>query len=196
MTTSEPALDRPHAHIDTWQDLPRIELYLDQVLTLTQEQLAPFDLEDEDRMLTASMVNNYVKQKLLPPPQRKRYQREQVSRLIIVAVLKQVLSIAELDMLLRRLEAIPAFDAEALHNRFVAGLELAMARIVREIDRLPADTPLPPQPEFDLSLEHGDSDADELQPHIQTLEALDLAITACVCRWAARRRLLAPAREA
>ena len=59
-------------HIYRIDELPRIELYLDQVITLVCDELAFMCLPDE-QTLTGSMVNNYVKQRLVCAPKRKRY---------------------------------------------------------------------------------------------------------------------------
>lgn len=85
-----------------YSQLPDIGLYMDQVIALTERFLGPI-FNGETTILTASMVNNYVKQHLLPPPYKKRYNREHVARLIAICILKQVLSIPEIDVLLKEL---------------------------------------------------------------------------------------------
>ena len=57
------------------EDIPNIELYMDQVTTFMEEQLASTKRYDEDKILTKTMINNYAKNKLLPPPEKKRYSR-------------------------------------------------------------------------------------------------------------------------
>ena len=51
-------------------DIPNIELYMDQVTTFMEEQLASTKRYDEDKILTKTMINNYAKNKLLPPPEK------------------------------------------------------------------------------------------------------------------------------
>ena len=60
-----------------WQDLPQIDLYLDQVIALVNQFLGFFVYDPaEEKLLTPSMVNNYVKSRLIPPPVRKKYGRK------------------------------------------------------------------------------------------------------------------------
>ncbi len=72
---------------------------MDQVLALTERYLSACPGLDS-RGLTAAMVNNYVKLGVLPAPQRKRYSRAQLARLIVICVLKPVLPIASIRKLL------------------------------------------------------------------------------------------------
>ena len=76
-------------HIYRIDELPRIELYLDQVITLVCDELAFMCLPDE-QTLTGSMVNNYVKQRLIPAPKRKRYTRRHVASLLFICAFKRV----------------------------------------------------------------------------------------------------------
>lgn len=71
-----------------WRELPDLELYMDQVTSLVCRYL------QDDRELTASMVNNYVKHKVMPAPVRKKYTREHLAYLIVICTLKPVLPIS------------------------------------------------------------------------------------------------------
>ncbi|MBO5555678.1 MAG: DUF1836 domain-containing protein, partial [Oscillospiraceae bacterium] len=82
-----------------WQELPELELYMDQVLSLVGRYLGGYPGFDE-KGLTASMVNNYVKQGALPPPRKKRYSRTHLARLLMICVLKASLPIAAIKELL------------------------------------------------------------------------------------------------
>ena len=87
-----------HVHIARVEEMPRIELYLDQVLSFVSENLSFMALPGEE-LITSSMVNNYVKQRVIPAPQRRRYTRRHVASLIFVCTLKRVLSISEVKTL-------------------------------------------------------------------------------------------------
>ena len=66
------------------EDIPNIDLYMDQVLTFMDRKLrSAVRPQTEDRVLTKTMINNYAKNKLLPPPEKKRYSRENLLMLII-----------------------------------------------------------------------------------------------------------------
>lgn len=87
-----------HIHIARIDEMPRIELYLDQVLSIVTGELAFMALPGEE-LLTGSMVNNYVKQRVIPAPTRRRYTRRHVASLIFVCAFKRVFSIPEIRRL-------------------------------------------------------------------------------------------------
>ena len=82
-----------------WAELPDLALYMDQVLALMARYLEPCPGTDV-KGLTASMVNNYVKQGVLPPPVKKRYGREHLATLVMICLLKPILPIATIRKLL------------------------------------------------------------------------------------------------
>ena len=88
-------------YIPTWQEIPNIELYLDQVVTLLEEYLRPFSLEPEDKVITKTMINNYVKQNIISAPVNKKYNKEQVAMLFVICILKQVYSINDISRLIK-----------------------------------------------------------------------------------------------
>lgn len=86
-------------HISRVAEMPRIELYLDQVLSIVSSELA-FMYPPGERVVTGAMVNNYVKQRVVPAPVRKRYARRHLATLLFVCAFKQVLSIEQIRVLL------------------------------------------------------------------------------------------------
>ena len=99
-----------------WEDIPNIDLYLDQVLLYVNQVCAPIS-PDKDKGLTASMVNNYVKHGYLTKPDKKKYQRKQVARLIAITTLKSVFSIQEIAQTLNTLQTQASSDQ--LYDAFV-----------------------------------------------------------------------------
>ena len=94
MERTRAACDQLRAvHLPRWNELPDIELYMDQVLVLMAKYMQGIAAE-EDKLLTASMVNNYVKMGLVPAPVKKRYSRSHLARLVIICVMKQVVPMA------------------------------------------------------------------------------------------------------
>ena len=77
-----------------WNELPDLELYMDQVTSLVGRYLK------DDRELTASMVNNYVKHKAMPAPVRKKYTREHLAYLVVICTLKPVLPISTIRQMM------------------------------------------------------------------------------------------------
>ena len=99
-----------------WEDIPNIDLYLDQVLLYVNQVCAPIS-PDTDKGLTASMVNNYVKHGYLTKPDKKKYQRKQIARLIAITTLKSVFSIQEIAQTLNTLQTQASSDQ--LYDAFV-----------------------------------------------------------------------------
>lgn len=85
------------------RDIPNIDLYMDQVTTFMEEQLRSTKRHEEDKILTKTMINNYAKNNLLPPPVRKKYTKEHVLILIFIYYFKNILSIKDIEMLLHPL---------------------------------------------------------------------------------------------
>ena len=99
-----------------WEDIPNIDLYLDQVLLYVNQVCVPIS-PDKDKGLTASMVNNYVKHGYLTKPDKKKYQRQQIARLIAITTLKSVFSIQEITQTLNTLQSQASSDQ--LYDAFV-----------------------------------------------------------------------------
>ena len=79
-----------------WNLLPDIELYMDQVLTLIEKYLSPLIVQPNQKIITAAMINNYVKLGLIPAPIKKKYNRKHLAFLIAITILKQVFTIQEI----------------------------------------------------------------------------------------------------
>ncbi|MFS9304871.1 DUF1836 domain-containing protein [Streptococcus peroris] len=99
-----------------WEELPNIDLYLDQVLLYVNQVCAP-SFSQKEKGLTASMVNNYVKHGYISKPEKKKYQRKQIARLIAITTLKSVFSIQEIAQTLNTLHTDT--NSEELYNAFV-----------------------------------------------------------------------------
>ena len=84
-------------------DIPNIDLYMDQITTFMDEQLAASKRYESDKILTKTMINNYTKNHLLPPSDKKKYSREHVFLLIMIYYLKSMLSISDIQSLLEPL---------------------------------------------------------------------------------------------
>ncbi len=78
-------------------ELPNIDLYMDQVTTFMDAHLEACKRNDEDKILTKTMINNYTKNNLLPPPEKKKYSKEHMYLLIFLYYFKSVLSISDIQ---------------------------------------------------------------------------------------------------
>lgn len=80
----------------TLDDIPNIDLYMDQVTTLFESKLHPLKRNEDDKIMTKTMINNYAKAKIFPPVKSKKYTKEQIILLSIIYNLKQSLSLADI----------------------------------------------------------------------------------------------------
>lgn len=105
-------------------DIPDIELYMDQVTTFMDNRLKNAARNPEvDKILTKTMINNYAKNNLLPPPVRKKYSREHMLLLIFIYYFKGILSISDIQAVLK-----------PITDRFFAGNEgLKLETIYNEV---------------------------------------------------------------
>lgn len=124
--TDKLIMSMQEVHIPRLGELPRIELYLDQVVSLISQELSFLSATDE-KIITGSMVNNYVKQQLVPAPLHKRYTTSHVGWLIFVCIFKKVLSIEQVkclkqELLQQDLDTSSAYDicAETMERAVAA----------------------------------------------------------------------------
>lgn len=103
-------------HCPRWDELPAVALYMDQVLIILQDAVSPL-LKPGESAATATMINNYVKIKLIVPSQKKKYSKDHLARLIMITLLKRVLTMSELDVLMK------FENTEGLYNMFCKSLE-------------------------------------------------------------------------
>ncbi len=128
-----------------WENLPDIDLYMDQVLTYLRRQLDLFQGENEASLVTRSIINNYVKDGIVPRPVNKRYAREQLSALIMACVLKRVLPMQQVKQLLR-----PG-DRDS-YAAFSQGLKKALRREAEALERMEDENPDPRDLALDYAL--------------------------------------------
>lgn len=98
-----------------WEQIPDLGLYMDQVITFITRMYEPLYGQEIHGYLSSSMINNYVKSRLIPRPTGKKYSREQIALLIMIVVLKQTSSMEDI----RRMLALgEAETVEGLYNSF------------------------------------------------------------------------------
>jgi len=81
-------------------DIPNIDLYMDQVTTFMDKHLKSSKRHPEDKILTKTMINNYTKNNLLPPPKKKKYSKEHLLVMVFIYYFKGILSITDIQALL------------------------------------------------------------------------------------------------
>lgn len=81
-------------------DIPKIDLYMDQVTTFMDEYLESSKRFESDKLLTKTMINNYTKNDLLPPPEKKKYTKDHMYLLVFIYYLKSFLSIRDVKTII------------------------------------------------------------------------------------------------
>lgn len=115
-----------------WDSFPSLSLYMDQVTYLLNGYLNLFsEGETQDAVVTPAMINNYVKLKIIPPPEKKRYSREHLAYLVMVCVLKQSMSTGEIRLLLPA--TLPVEDVKRLYADFVATVKTVQGKFCRTL---------------------------------------------------------------
>lgn len=96
-------------------DIPAIDLYMDQVTTFMEKHLNAGKRFEEDKILTKTMINNYAKNDLIPSPEKKRYSKDHVLMLIFIYYFKNILSINDIKTLLK-----PISDSHFGNTRYTS----------------------------------------------------------------------------
>ena len=115
---------------DPWEELPDLALYMDQIISYMPRQLIHFD---EGEALTSAMVNNYIKDGLVPRAEGKRYGPVHLGYLTAVCALKKVLSVRDTGILLAAGQARNQ-DSKTLYGYFCNALDRALSDTARTID--------------------------------------------------------------
>lgn len=125
-------------HINA-EDIPNIDLYMDQVTTFMDKRLRKSTRDpNEDKILTKTMINNYAKNNLLPPPVKKKYSKEHILVLIFIYYFKGILSINDIDTLLKPLtekyfDTDKDFDLEAIYTEVFSMEEAEVENLKQDV---------------------------------------------------------------
>lgn len=120
-------------------DIPNIDLYMDQVTTFMDKRLRKSTRDpNEDKILTKTMINNYAKNNLLPPPVKKKYSKEHILVLIFIYYFKGILSINDIDTLLKPLtekyfDTDKDFDLEAIYTEVFSMEEAEVENLKQDV---------------------------------------------------------------
>ena len=127
-----------------WEELPDLALYMDQVISYMPRQLINFK---EDDLLTSAMVNNYIKDGLVPRADGKRYGPVHLGYLTAVCAMKKVLSVKDMRAML---DSVPdGKEPNSIYNYFCRALDTALSEAAANLN---VDTPEDELPNLALSL--------------------------------------------
>ena len=121
-------------HCPRWDELPQIDLYIDQVISILQDNLSIFSKDKKNPIITASMINNYVKQDVIDAPVKKKYNRLQLSHLFVICILKRLMSISEISDSIKTIKKI--CTVEEGYNMFCDELEVALKNVFNSEEKI------------------------------------------------------------
>lgn len=126
-------------HFPRWEELPQMDLYMDQLVTLLNGYLALFTANKQEKVITSTMINNYVKHGIVQAPIKKKYTREHVAYLLVVCVLKTVYSLGEISDLIK--VQIDKYPQNQAYDYFCAELESCLASVFahEEVRHIPSN---------------------------------------------------------
>ena len=108
------------------EDIPTEEMFMEQVTTFMEQHLKANLRNEEEKTLTKAMINNYTKNKLMPPPVKKRYSREHLIFLIYIYYMKNVMSISDIQKMMEPLMSEDMTD-EKLYDIYKKTFEMEKA---------------------------------------------------------------------
>lgn len=114
-------------YIPKWEEIPNIDLYMDQIVTLLEEYLKTFIIDPKEKIITKTMINNYVKQNIIKMPVNKKYNKNHIASLLVICVLKQVYSITDISNLINL--SFKNNTPEEAYNKFRMALEKSIDEI-------------------------------------------------------------------
>ena len=122
-----------------YSQIPEIDLYMDQLTTFIEEKLKAGRRNAEDKILTKTMINNYTKDKILPPPDKKKYNKEQISLLILIYHLKTGMAISDISKLFESAKK-SGMSVETLYLAFESLNKSQLERLSGQIDGVIEET--------------------------------------------------------
>ena len=117
-------------HMPRYAELPEIELYMDQVISVTDKYLGALSASG-DPVLTPSMINNYVKNGVIPPPQRKKYGRDHLAKLLVICLLKSTMEISAIAEIIEKSEKL--YGAQKMLDTFAETYENRLSLLAKDI---------------------------------------------------------------
>ena len=153
------------------EDFPNIDLYMDQVTTFMDSQLAVSKRHPEDKVLTKTMINNYAKNNLLPPPVKKKYSKEHLLALIFIYYFKNILSISDIQEILNPIT----------EKYFASDSDFNLEDIYSEVFRLEKTEVLNLQKDITKKYQTSQQTFQDIPENISEKERADLQQFAFIC---------------
>ncbi len=152
--------------LPTWEELPSIPLYMDQVVIFLGHRLAP---HLEEKALNASTINNYVRTRMMPPPVKKKYFRLHLAYLIMICTLRHGLGMGSIGRMLPLTLTEGAF--RELYNQYVAQRKTVSLSLMEQL------SPLIGAPEIPMPNGQRERDIDALIASTASVTVLSKLLT-------------------
>ena len=120
--------------LPSWEELPDMELYIDQVVSLVVRYLGLIPHDEKNPVVTASIINNYVRLKVVPAPEKKRYNRRHLAYVLMVCVLKQCLSLTEIQKILP--QNMESHQTRGIYNEFAGRMTETAGRFTVQVRKV------------------------------------------------------------
>lgn len=115
---------------EKWEQIPDIDLYMDQVISYMERQHIGFELDEEEN-LTSAMINNYIKSGIMPRANGKRYNREHIGYLTAICLLKQILSVKDAGVLLE--EEVAEGRIEEFYESYIGKVDRELSEVASKL---------------------------------------------------------------
>lgn len=121
-----------------YDEIPEIDLYMDQVTSYLEKQLDLFKKDDKDKILTKTMINNYVKAGIIEKPLKKKYTQDHMAKMIMVYFFKNIVSMNEIAHIFNSDLAVNELYEKfnKIHNQVLDEAKDMMKTIDDESDKL------------------------------------------------------------
>ncbi|MBN2260088.1 MAG: DUF1836 domain-containing protein [Clostridiales bacterium] len=98
-----------------YEDIPKIDLYMDQVTSFLDDVLEGYKINDDDKIMTKTMINNYVKANIIDKPVKKKYSQDHMAKMIMIFFFKNIISMDEIEKIFSM-----DIETKALYEKFNA----------------------------------------------------------------------------
>ncbi len=118
-----------------WDELPEIDLYMDQVIEIVNKYLSILEIFSGDAgEITRPMINNYVKLGTMPAPVKKKYSRVHLAYIIVICTLKQSLNMSTIQKILPA--SLPEENVKYVYSSFVKNQQKSFAYVAQQADKI------------------------------------------------------------
>lgn len=140
----------------SWKEFPEVDLYMDQVLIYIESHIKSF-VSKNTKFITKSMINNYVKQNIMPAPINKKYSKEHLAYLIMICILKQILPLPDVKKIIDN--KLAKSSIEETYTSFRESYNKAVSAIIRLAKQAYRDSDFTELEDFNLFMTIGANSA-------------------------------------